>query len=92
MLADDRHSYWLNDTHWVPHPPTDVPSPPKKRKRVDDLPVHKTGSARTEGIYKVDSKQKQRHKVCFPYLVHSITLVFPCVLSFSRFGLKKYYT
>lgn len=63
MLADDSQSYWLNDTHWVDHPPIDVPLPPKKKRRLDDLPLHKTGCARTEGIYKVDSKQKQRHKV-----------------------------
>lgn len=63
MLADDNQSFWLNDTHWVDHPPTDIPTPPKKKRRVDDLPLHKTGCARTEGIYKVDSKQKQKHKV-----------------------------
>lgn len=63
MLADDSQSYWLNDTHWVDHPPIDVPLPPKKKRRFDDLPLHKTGCARTEGIYKVDSKQKQKHKV-----------------------------
>lgn len=63
MLADDSQSYWLNDTHWVDHPPIDVPLPPRKKRRLDDLPLHKTGCARTEGIYKVDSKQKQKHKV-----------------------------
>lgn len=63
MLADDRQSYWLNDTHWVDHPVTDITAPPKKRRKHDDLPLHKTGCARSEGIYKVDSKQKQRHKV-----------------------------
>ncbi|XP_076065509.1 histone-lysine N-methyltransferase SETD1-like isoform X2 [Oratosquilla oratoria] len=62
MLSDPNQSYWLNDTHWVGHPPTDIPLPPRKKRKVDDLPLHKTGCARTEGIYKVDSKQKQRHK------------------------------
>ncbi|XP_042232871.1 histone-lysine N-methyltransferase SETD1-like isoform X2 [Homarus americanus] len=65
MLADDSQSYWLNDTHWVDHPPTDIPLPPRKKRRMDDLPIHKTGCARTEGIYKVDSKQKQKHKFTF---------------------------
>ena len=73
LLGDDKHA-WLNDTHWVEHPPTEVSSSPlpppipakKKRKLLpppEELPVHKSGSARTEGIYKVDSKQKQQHKV-----------------------------
>ncbi|XP_064082523.1 histone-lysine N-methyltransferase SETD1-like isoform X2 [Macrobrachium nipponense] len=65
MLADDTQSYWLNDTHWVDHPPTDIPAPPKKKRRIDDPPIHKSGCARTEGIYKVDSKQKQKHKFTF---------------------------
>ncbi|XP_068207015.1 histone-lysine N-methyltransferase SETD1 [Palaemon carinicauda] len=65
MLADDKQSYWLNDTHWVDHPPTDIPAPPKKKRRIDDPPIHKSGCARTEGIYKVDSKQKQKHKFTF---------------------------
>lgn len=34
LLADDSQSYWLNDTHWVDHCPTDVPyTPPKKKAR-----------------------------------------------------------
>lgn len=34
LLADDSQSYWLNDTHWVDHCPTDVPYiPPKKKAR-----------------------------------------------------------
>ena len=63
MLGEASQQYWLNDTHWVDHVPTDIPVPPKKKRKIDDLPLHKTGCARTEGIYKVDSKQKQKHKV-----------------------------
>jgi hypothetical protein len=37
---------------------------PKKRKR-DELKIHKTGSARTEGFYKIDSKEKAKHKVTY---------------------------
>lgn len=34
LLAEDAHGYWLNDTHWVDHPPTDVCySPPKKKSK-----------------------------------------------------------
>lgn len=61
LLADDAQSYWLNDTHWVDHPATDVP-PPKRRKK-DDTRLHVTGCARTEGYYKVDIREKMKHKV-----------------------------
>ncbi|GAB0099249.1 hypothetical protein DMENIID0001_150990 [Sergentomyia squamirostris] len=68
MLQDDANSYWLNATHWVDHCITDrswvAPAPAKKRKRdVDDLKPHATGSARTEGYYKVDVREKQKHKM-----------------------------
>lgn len=62
LLADDTQGYWLNDTHWVDHPPTDIPSPAKRRKR-DELRLHASGSARTEGYYKVDIREKAKHKV-----------------------------
>ncbi|EFN77371.1 Histone-lysine N-methyltransferase SETD1B, partial [Harpegnathos saltator] len=61
LLADDNQGYWLNDTHWVDHPPTDIPSPAKRRKR-DELRLHASGSARTEGYYKVDVREKAKHK------------------------------
>ncbi|XP_069684013.1 histone-lysine N-methyltransferase SETD1 [Periplaneta americana] len=61
MLADDSQGYWLNDTHWVDHPVTDLASPAKKRKR-DDSRVHATGCARTEGFYKIDVREKAKHK------------------------------
>ncbi|XP_012350033.1 histone-lysine N-methyltransferase SETD1 isoform X2 [Apis florea] len=61
LLADDSQGYWLNDTHWVDHPPTDIPSPAKRRKR-DELRLHTSGSARTEGYYKVDVREKAKHK------------------------------
>lgn len=61
LLADDNQGYWLNDTHWVDHPATDIPSPAKRRKR-DELRLHASGSARTEGYYKVDIREKAKHK------------------------------
>ncbi|XP_031847043.1 SET domain containing 1 [Nomia melanderi] len=61
LLADDSQGYWLNDTHWVDHPATDIPSPAKRRKR-DELRLHASGSARTEGYYKVDLREKAKHK------------------------------
>jgi hypothetical protein len=42
---------------------TDLSSPAKKRKR-DDSRVHATGCARTEGFYKIDVREKAKHKVC----------------------------
>ena len=66
LLADDAVGYWLNDTHWVDHPATDIPSPAKRRKR-DELRLHETGSARTEGYYKVDIGEKAQHKVRFVF-------------------------
>ncbi|KAF0288681.1 Histone-lysine N-methyltransferase SETD1 [Amphibalanus amphitrite] len=62
LLADDQNSYWLNDTHWVDHPATDRP---EKRRKVGDLPVHRTGSARTEGFYKVSRKDKLKTRYHF---------------------------
>ncbi|XP_048482105.1 histone-lysine N-methyltransferase SETD1 isoform X3 [Plutella xylostella] len=68
LLAEDAQGYWLNDTHWVDHPPTDVRySPPKKKSKrhnnmYEDLQGHKSGSARTEGYYKMDSKLKAKYK------------------------------
>jgi hypothetical protein len=45
------------------NPLTDLSSPAKKRKR-DDSRVHATGCARTEGFYKIDVREKAKHKVC----------------------------
>ncbi|KRT81143.1 RNA binding protein [Oryctes borbonicus] len=62
MLADDTIGYWLNDTHWVDHCITDLYSSPPKRRKKDDTRVHATGSARTEGFYKVDANEKAKYK------------------------------
>ena len=62
--SQDKNLYWLNDTHWVDHTITDLPSPPKtKRRRRDDFSrPHLTGSCRTEGYYKMDPREKARTK------------------------------
>ncbi|XP_013167765.1 PREDICTED: histone-lysine N-methyltransferase SETD1 isoform X1 [Papilio xuthus] len=69
LLAEDAHGYWLNDTHWVDHPPTDVvyaPPPRKKYKRqpnmYEDLQGHSSGAARTEGYYKMEARLKAKYK------------------------------
>jgi len=57
---------WINDTHWVDHPITLIPDPPKKKRRMDDFSrPHLTGSARTEGYYRMDPKEKARTKYHF---------------------------
>jgi len=57
---------WINDTHWVDHPITNIPDPPKKRRRMDDFSKpHSSGSARTEGYYKMDPREKMRTKYHF---------------------------
>lgn len=67
LAKDDKSVYWLNDTHWVDHCITDIPySPPKKKSRRhyqnEEPQMHNTGSARTEGYYKLDSKIKAKFK------------------------------
>ncbi|EFA05618.2 histone-lysine N-methyltransferase SETD1B [Tribolium castaneum] len=62
MLADDSMGYWLNDTHWVDHCVTDLYSSPPKRRKRDDVRVHSTGCARTEGYYKIAAHEKAKYK------------------------------
>ncbi|XP_036338545.1 histone-lysine N-methyltransferase SETD1 [Rhagoletis pomonella] len=64
-LQEDTYGFWLNNTHWVDHCVTDrsfIPPPTKKRKKEDELKRHKTGCARTEGYYKLDVREKAKHK------------------------------
>lgn len=63
LLANDTNGYWLNDTHWVDHCVTDLySSPPKRRKKGDEVRVHMSGCARTEGYYKVEAHEKAKYK------------------------------
>ncbi|XP_050314928.1 histone-lysine N-methyltransferase SETD1-like isoform X3 [Anthonomus grandis grandis] len=62
LLSDDAMGYWLNDTHWVDHCVTDLYSSPPTKKRKRDERVHATGSARTEGYYKMTAHEKSRYK------------------------------
>lgn len=69
LLSDDNNSYWLNATHWVDHCTTErsfLPPPAKKRKKdkeyVTDIKQHSTGSARTQGFYKIDPREKAKYK------------------------------
>lgn len=56
MLQDDANNYWLNATHWMEHCATAAQPPPRKRTK------HESGSARTEGFYKMDQRDKARFK------------------------------
>ncbi|BFF88926.1 histone-lysine N-methyltransferase SETD1 [Drosophila madeirensis] len=64
-LQKEPYAMFLNNTHWVDHCTTDRafwPPPPKKRRKDDELLRHKTGCARTEGYYKLDVREKAKHK------------------------------
>lgn len=62
MIQNESSLWWIHDIHWVDHPPTLVSTPKKKRKLDESVTrIHKTGCARTEGYYKLDSSEKQRY-------------------------------
>nr|XP_023658666.1 histone-lysine N-methyltransferase SETD1B isoform X1 [Paramormyrops kingsleyae] len=60
MLQQDIGNDWLNDTLWVPHPPTSIPLV-KRKKWEDGMRDHMTGCARSEGYYKIDKKDKVKY-------------------------------
>lgn len=62
MIQNESKLWWIHDVHWVDHPPTFLSTPKKKRKADDSANrVHKTGCARTEGYYKMDSSEKMKY-------------------------------
>ncbi|XP_016953503.1 histone-lysine N-methyltransferase SETD1 isoform X2 [Drosophila biarmipes] len=64
-LQKEPYAMFLNNTHWIDHCTTDRafwPPPQKKRRKDDELLRHKTGCARTEGFYKLDLREKAKHK------------------------------
>ena len=63
LLQEDTQAWWLNDTHWFGHPPTNNPVPKKKRRINDEnySRIHVTGCARSEGYYKMDTVEKRKH-------------------------------
>lgn len=58
LLQEDANYAWLNESHWSDHPPTKIP--PLKKKKKEELRVHMTGCARTEGYYKMTDKEKAK--------------------------------
>ncbi|XP_060064681.1 histone-lysine N-methyltransferase SETD1-like [Ylistrum balloti] len=66
LQSEDPNCYWINDILWVDHPITNIPDPvpPKKRRKLEDMPkIHSTGSARTEGFYKLSVKDKTGNRL-----------------------------
>ncbi|CAH1233887.1 SETD1B [Branchiostoma lanceolatum] len=62
LQQDNSGVDWINDTHWVYHPATRIPNPPRKRRKDDPtLGEHKTGCARSEGFYKISFKEKTKY-------------------------------
>ncbi|KAM9744610.1 histone-lysine N-methyltransferase SETD1B-like [Menidia menidia] len=51
---------WLSDSLWIPHPLTKVPTG-RTEEHNSWLPIHRTGSARTEGFYKISWKDKMKY-------------------------------
>ena len=46
MQSEDPMFYWLNDILWVDHPYTNIPDPPRKRRKAEDYyqnRTHRTG-------------------------------------------------
>ncbi|KAJ8312079.1 hypothetical protein KUTeg_009452, partial [Tegillarca granosa] len=63
LQSEEPMFYWINDILWVDHPYTNIPDPvqPRKKRKLDQDTFqhsHKTGSARTEGYYKLTHKHK----------------------------------
>ena len=40
---EDKKLFFVNETHWVDHTITDIPDPPKKKRKEDFSRAHKTG-------------------------------------------------
>lgn len=70
LLAEDAQGYWLNDTHWVEHPPTDLTySPPKKKSKrynniYEDLQVSCAKIHCSIGIVGLDFLAKEIYEHC----------------------------
>ncbi|XP_060864602.1 histone-lysine N-methyltransferase SETD1B-A-like isoform X1 [Metopolophium dirhodum] len=75
LLSNDTVHYWMNETHWVSHPVTAVSNQIPRKKKKDEWKVHDTGCGRTEGYYKVDSKQKANHKYHFGHTIAQLNRI-----------------
>ncbi|KAM9360692.1 histone-lysine N-methyltransferase SETD1B-A-like [Symphorus nematophorus] len=60
LQEQDDGARWISDTLWIHHPLTKVPT-----EKIDEhklwQPKHRTGSARSEGFYKISRKDKLKY-------------------------------
>ncbi|XP_036000431.1 histone-lysine N-methyltransferase SETD1B-A [Fundulus heteroclitus] len=59
LQEQDSSAGWLRETLWIPHPLTKVPTESSEENPWQ--PVHRTGSARSEGFYKISRKDKIKY-------------------------------
>ncbi|XP_022608437.1 histone-lysine N-methyltransferase SETD1B-A-like [Seriola dumerili] len=60
LHEQDNGFGWLSDTLWIPHPLTKV-LVEKSEEHKSWQPNHRTGSARSEGFYKISRKDKMKY-------------------------------
>ncbi|XP_040928361.1 histone-lysine N-methyltransferase SETD1B-A-like [Betta splendens] len=60
LQEQDSGFGWLSDTVWIHHPLTKVPTDRSEEHR-SWLPKHRTGSARSEGFYRISRKDKLKY-------------------------------
>ncbi|KAM4576993.1 histone-lysine N-methyltransferase SETD1B-A-like isoform 1-T1 [Odontesthes bonariensis] len=60
LQEQDNGVGWLSDTLWIPHPLTKVPTGRSEEPK-SWQPIHRTGSARSEGFYKISRKDKRKY-------------------------------
>ncbi|KAK2837545.1 hypothetical protein Q5P01_014757 [Channa striata] len=62
LQEQDNGLGWLSDTLWIPHPHILFNIPTEKSEEDKSwLPSHRTGSARSEGFYKISRKDKLKY-------------------------------
>uniref|UniRef100_UPI0037E801B2 histone-lysine N-methyltransferase SETD1B-like n=1 Tax=Semicossyphus pulcher TaxID=241346 RepID=UPI0037E801B2 len=62
LQEQDNGCGWLSDTLWTPHPLTEALSETSEEYK-PWLPPHRTGSARSEGFYKISRKDKMKYLI-----------------------------
>ncbi|XP_047448790.1 histone-lysine N-methyltransferase SETD1B-A-like [Mugil cephalus] len=60
LQEQDNGIGWLSDTVWIDHPLTKV-LVQKSEEHKSWQPIHRTGSARSEGFYKISKKDKMKY-------------------------------
>ncbi|XP_070690401.1 histone-lysine N-methyltransferase SETD1B-A-like [Pempheris klunzingeri] len=60
LQEQDNGFGWVSDTQWIPHPLTKVVTE-QSEELTSRLPRHMTGSARSEGFYRISRKDKLKY-------------------------------